>query len=672
MKRAITLTVLLISLFISFFASAQKIVNQPGFAVKNSPLPQAIHAAWFKTDGSKDWVLNINDKKIIYDSRAWDYKIVTATQGAYKVSLKNGKTVKYIYLKNTNNQLTAWENGKPKQLLTDKPGDQKFAIANDSPFTLPLLKNDSATLTGYINGYSSKLGFKTGLIYVSDLISGKQNSHSINIAADGSFKAKFPMAYPEGVILNIGDTFESAFMAPGKKIFVYINLLGGDQKCKFMGDYATLSRELKETSSLINFDAINLNAKATELTLMQYQKYIIDMQNKSLAKIDNYRAEHGLSLKGYQVVTNNIKYRAAAFLLEYNALRENAHYEANKDKDKQDIIAYKPVKLDEVYLSVLANYPLKDELSALSESYDIFINRLKFIDGVPGYLDRKRIKYLVEAFYAVPPVDEGEKKLQAAMIATLKSGEGSLNDIYKSNPKPFETDNPQRSVYYKAHPLHVSFAEAVSAVIKSDISFTRDVIEAQDHAGIISAQLKPKNTKELTEIKTKINNPGVYNALAHYNQSIADKISANSKIKTGFVLNKMPKTTADSVFNAILSKYKGKAVYVDFWATWCAPCRAGIEEIAPLKEEMKNDKVAFVYITDPSSPEETYKKMVPGIPGEHYKLNKDEWNYIAGKFSITGIPRYMLVNKNGMIVNDNYHGGSNSTIKTDLLKVVNE
>jgi thiol-disulfide isomerase/thioredoxin len=777
MKRAITSTILLISLFTSFFASAQKIVNQPGFAATNAPklgiekvelsdtatviffnytapgnqwfrmsaqsyitagstklvarsvsgiqfdkesyttngqslfsmvfppvaaktttidfyegdcdncfrvvdialntpaknnlLPQAMHTAWFKTNGSKAWVLSVNDRKIIYDSRAWDYKIITATQGTYKINLKNGKTIKSIYLKNTNNQLTAWEDGKPKQILTNEPDDQKFAVANDSPFSMPLLKNDSATLTGFINGYSPKLGFKTGLIYVNDIISGKQNSYSLNIAGDGSFKAKLPMAYPEGVFLTIGNTFKSVFTAPGKKLFVYLDLLN-DNNYQFMGDYATVNYELTATAPILE-EYNQVMDKAAELTPLQYQQYITAVEDRNLKKIDDYRASNGLSLKGYQALTNQIKYRAAVFLIEYNMLREEAYAKANKDKDPKSIAQYKPIKLDDAYLNVFATYPLNDELSVLSESYDTFINRLKFINEVRFYLDGKQIQYMLNAYKAVPPVNEGDKKLQADLNAALISGEVFMYDIYKRNTKAFETVNEQMNDYYKAHPRQIeSQADAVKALIKSDIGFTHDIIEVQEKLGIINSQLKPKDKKELAEIKTKMSNPNVYNALAHQNQNLADKIEANSKIKTGFVLNKMPKTTADSVFNAILSKYKGKAVYVDFWATWCAPCRAGIEEIAPLKDEMKKDNVAFVYITDPSSPEDTYKKMVPGIPGEHYKLNKDEWNYIAGKFSITGIPRYMLVDKNGMIVNDRYHGASNGIIKADLLKIAAE
>jgi thiol-disulfide isomerase/thioredoxin len=126
------------------------------------------------------------------------------------------------------------------------------------------------------------------------------------------------------------------------------------------------------------------------------------------------------------------------------------------------------------------------------------------------------------------------------------------------------------------------------------------------------------------------------------------------------------------LFDEIIKKYKGKVVYVDFWATWCSPCRSGIEQIKPLKEELVGENIAFVYITGPSSPKGTWANMIPDIKGEHYRVSSDEWNYLGSKFNITGIPHYMLVGKNGEMINPNLNHMGNAELKAELLKRVKE
>lgn len=194
-----------------------------------------------------------------------------------------------------------------------------------------------------------------------------------------------------------------------------------------------------------------------------------------------------------------------------------------------------------------------------------------------------------------------------------------------------------------------------------------DIMISQEFCRGIVSEITPVSGEELAEMQKQFTNPEAANYLKVCNEATIAKIALN-KTRSGYSVNETPQNAGDKLFEAIMSKYKGKVVYVDFWATWCGPCRSGIERIKPLKEDMKNENVVFVYITGPSSPQNTWENMIADIKGEHYRVSADEWNYLCSKFNISGIPHCTLVDKEGNVVNPSLGFQNNDYIKTLLMK----
>jgi thiol-disulfide isomerase/thioredoxin len=197
-----------------------------------------------------------------------------------------------------------------------------------------------------------------------------------------------------------------------------------------------------------------------------------------------------------------------------------------------------------------------------------------------------------------------------------------------------------------------------------------DLLNSQDFLHQLEVNFIPYSNKELAAWQSKISDPFIKNYLKVKNDETKAKIEAS---KSRMVkVNEVPKTDADKLFDAIMSKYKGKVVFVDFWATWCGPCRDGIERIKPLKEEMAKESIAFVYITNQTSPKSTYDIMIPDIKGEHYRLSTDEWNTLSAKFSISGIPHCVLVGKDGQVINSHLMIYDNLQLKKTLMKYIQQ
>ncbi|MEI6866835.1 TlpA disulfide reductase family protein [Flavicella sp.] len=98
--------------------------------------------------------------------------------------------------------------------------------------------------------------------------------------------------------------------------------------------------------------------------------------------------------------------------------------------------------------------------------------------------------------------------------------------------------------------------------------------------------------------------------------------------------------------NIEFSDLKNKVIFVNFWATWCAPCRAEMPDIQMLVNKYK-DKVAFVFVTQESEKEvvDFMKKYNYDLPVYHSVTS------IPKELNTTNsIPNTYVINKKGKIV----------------------
>lgn len=118
-----------------------------------------------------------------------------------------------------------------------------------------------------------------------------------------------------------------------------------------------------------------------------------------------------------------------------------------------------------------------------------------------------------------------------------------------------------------------------------------------------------------------------------------------------------PQLKGAAIMNTIQANYKGRVVLVDFWATWCGPCRMAMRAIDDIKPELEKKGCTFVYITGESSPLDTWENMIPNISGDHYRLTNAQWEEIYSLYDLPGIPSYMIWGKDGKVCYDNFKTG---------------
>ncbi|WP_196889911.1 TlpA family protein disulfide reductase [Aureivirga sp. CE67] len=120
-----------------------------------------------------------------------------------------------------------------------------------------------------------------------------------------------------------------------------------------------------------------------------------------------------------------------------------------------------------------------------------------------------------------------------------------------------------------------------------------------------------------------------------------------------------------------LDDLKGKYVYIDVWATWCGPCKREIPHLKDLEKDFHNKNIEFVSISvDKKNNHEKWKNMVKSkeLSGLQLFADNDFNSKFMREYGINSIPRFILLDPEGNIVDSNAPRPSNKKTITKLFQ----
>jgi thiol-disulfide isomerase/thioredoxin len=117
-----------------------------------------------------------------------------------------------------------------------------------------------------------------------------------------------------------------------------------------------------------------------------------------------------------------------------------------------------------------------------------------------------------------------------------------------------------------------------------------------------------------------------------------------------------------------LDDMNGKVVLLDFWATWCGPCKESLPEIAHIAKDYANDPMLVVISVSQDRDEGLWKAFVQKN-NMSWPQYRDANNALSSAYGVASIPHFFTIDTNGILKTEQV--GSNANVRiivSDLLK----
>lgn len=524
---------------------------------------------------------------------------------------------------------------------------------------------DSATVKGTIYAFDKRtFGDKMSAevtIYIFNPFVADQLSFSAPIKPDNTYELKVPMTTKKQIAyLSVSPVVSNnVLLTAGKTVVVDYDfyevykpweLPDRCLKPYFSGENVDLNYALTKNVIRSFSESIDRNNSIAGFSMAEYKDYVLKKYEISRKNVDTLN----VTKRGKELLNIELKSQAAyyfsmgASFIELANTRPNGNKEPNPD--------FKRPEMDKDYL----DYPKilgLDEINmfyANMFSYNITGWRMCLQQVFNKNLSWEEYKNLVNQTWkeldSYTDVPENEKSVLASLAEKLEKADTTRTENEKA------LFNKYRSVVDK-HMMDIQWGTEDANACTNEVfgagdSFFKDFIKLQEYCRQLN-QMTVVPDSLVTEIE-KMRFPFYAEYVKAQNAAITAKIEAE-KARGGYFTHQAGESEGDALFVDLIKNFKGKVVFIDFWNTWCGPCRQAMKQMEPMEKEFEGKDVVFLYLADESSPLEEYNNLIVSMKGHHYRLTAKQSSSLKNKWKFSGIPSYVIVGRDGMV--KDFHTG---------------